>query len=68
MILCDLLGHKPNLYGSQGKIGPPYHDGIGRSHRWVSAQCERCRAMFPVGSVIDPVTSERDCDRVGGAS
>jgi hypothetical protein len=57
-LICTLIGHKPMRYGSQGRISDPYHDGIGRSHRHVDAKCERCGAMFNVGSVIDPVTSK----------
>lgn len=56
-IICRLFGHRPDMYGSQGVIANPYHDGVGRSHRDVKARCVSCRELFPVGSVIDPKTS-----------
>ena len=56
-IFCKIIGHKPDQYGSQGRISPPYHDGCGRAHRTVRAKCVRCGVLFNVGSVIDGETS-----------
>lgn len=53
-----MFGHKPETYGSQGKICGPYHDGIGRAHRDIYAECVRCNRLFRVISVIDPTHQE----------
>lgn len=52
-LLCRYFGHRPETWGSLGRIGPPHHDGIGRAHRMVYAQCCRCGQHFCVGAVID---------------
>lgn len=57
-ILCWLFGHKAEEYGSQLRIADPYHDGIGRGHRTVTAQCVRCDQWYRVGGVIDPKCQE----------
>lgn len=58
-VACALFGHKPMLYGSQGRIFGPYYDGVGRAHRSVYARCARCDQMFSVGGVIDPLAAAK---------
>lgn len=57
-ILCAMFGHRAETYGSQGKIAAPYHDGIGRAHRTITAKCVRCDEWFKVVSVIDRLMQE----------
>ena len=61
-IFCRIFGHTPELSLEGGyfyRIGSPYHDGIGRSHRNLYSTCNRCGVDFKVGKTIDQKTKER---------
>lgn len=64
-LICKVLGHKLETchYESDGlffQISRPQFDGIGRAHRYISAECERCKEQVPLGKCIDSLMAAKE--------